>query len=396
MPRKQYILEPEYLAIAKLRNIIFVGPVPKNVGTKTTWRCLAGHEWQASYADVRNGANAKCRICAPIGTAQRLTEQNYVDRGIELGYEYLGPHPGTAQKKTNWRCARGHLRSYSINGLKKCAKCRNLQESDYIALADDLGIKWNGPLPGTSGEKTYWTCKNGHIFYKAYWKLKNTPSCNQCRIDSLAKKCTDLAARKRIILIGKSPRTVAEKTEWKCQRGHIFISSYNILRNGKLEYSGCALCRDDNVTGENNPSWRGGRTSVYENEVYLSKKMVRRRDRHRCQVCGCRKKRNGKILDVHHIIPSRFWSGGRADPRNLVTLCAKHHRQAEWHLRDSIRLLREFLTRKYGYVYVASDLTYDDLFPNLDYLTMRYSSKPLSWLADYPAFLFAKERSPVS
>jgi 5-methylcytosine-specific restriction endonuclease McrA len=49
---------------------------------------------------------------------------------------------------------------------------------------------------------------------------------------------------------------------------------------------------------------------------------VRRRDGNRCRVCGATEK-----LSVHHIVKAR--NGGRDTLDNLVTLCARHHRQAD-------------------------------------------------------------------
>ena len=46
---------------------------------------------------------------------------------------------------------------------------------------------------------------------------------------------------------------------------------------------------------------------------------VRARDGHRCRVCGTTEK-----LSVHHIRP-----GAGDHPSNLITLCRKHHEQAE-------------------------------------------------------------------
>jgi hypothetical protein len=51
------------------------------------------------------------------------------------------------------------------------------------------------------------------------------------------------------------------------------------------------------------------------------RRLVLRRDHHRCQVPGCR---GSKWLEVHHIVPRE--SGGTHDPSNLVTLCGAHHR----------------------------------------------------------------------
>lgn len=54
---------------------------------------------------------------------------------------------------------------------------------------------------------------------------------------------------------------------------------------------------------------------------------AKRRDGHRCVVCGER-----KGISVHHRIPAR--AGGRDVLSNLVTLCARHHREADAKLEN--------------------------------------------------------------
>jgi len=48
---------------------------------------------------------------------------------------------------------------------------------------------------------------------------------------------------------------------------------------------------------------------------------VLRRDKHRCQVPGCR---HATFVDVHHIQPREEGGGHRSE--NLLTLCSAHHR----------------------------------------------------------------------
>jgi hypothetical protein len=51
------------------------------------------------------------------------------------------------------------------------------------------------------------------------------------------------------------------------------------------------------------------------------RRLVMRRDHHRCRVPGCGA---SKWLEVHHIIPRE--AGGTHDPSNLIVLCSAHHR----------------------------------------------------------------------
>jgi hypothetical protein len=51
------------------------------------------------------------------------------------------------------------------------------------------------------------------------------------------------------------------------------------------------------------------------------RRLVLRRDHHRCRVPGCG---GSKWLEIHHIVPRE--AGGGHDPENLIVLCGAHHR----------------------------------------------------------------------
>lgn len=51
----------DYHAVAKRRGFEWLGPEVPNVATKTWWRCSGGHEWETTYAVIRQGHG--CPIC---------------------------------------------------------------------------------------------------------------------------------------------------------------------------------------------------------------------------------------------------------------------------------------------------------------------------------------------
>lgn len=56
---------------------------------------------------------------------------------------------------------------------------------------------------------------------------------------------------------------------------------------------------------------------------------IRQRDNFLCQVCLKENIFNYQDLQVHHIIPLEQDYDKRLDNDNLITLCSKHHKQAE-------------------------------------------------------------------
>ena len=75
--------------------------------------------------------------------------------------------------------------------------------------------------------------------------------------------------------------------------------------------------------GENNPAWKGGRN----NRGAFWKQRARERDGYQCQFRGCPAHGEGKHIHAHHRIPRS--AGGEDCLSNLITLCAKHHREIE-------------------------------------------------------------------
>jgi len=84
--------------------------------------------------------------------------------------------------------------------------------------------------------------------------------------------------------------------------------------------------RTENIVGKNSPQWKGGVSGPRGMHAWKkARKDALERDNYQC--AQCRKKSDGRNLDVHHIIPVDFFD----DPldahvlKNLVTMCRKCH-----------------------------------------------------------------------
>lgn len=84
-----------------------------------------------------------------------------------------------------------------------------------------------------------------------------------------------------------------------------------------------------NWTGNANPAWSGGKLLYYGANWKRQQREARRRDRHECQFCGVSESGLRRALDVHHIIPFRFYGVERYREANrlanLVSLCDSCH-----------------------------------------------------------------------
>jgi hypothetical protein len=85
-------------------------------------------------------------------------------------------------------------------------------------------------------------------------------------------------------------------------------------------------------TGKNNPAWSGGKYLYYGANWIKIQKYIRKRENHKCKNCNKKEKDLRRFLDIHHIVPFRFFSGNykKANKEsNLVALCENCHKKAE-------------------------------------------------------------------
>lgn len=83
---------------------------------------------------------------------------------------------------------------------------------------------------------------------------------------------------------------------------------------------------------ENSPSWKGGWTPHGKGWAII-RTAVRDEQKHRCKDCRRSEKTLGRQLDVHHIIPARFFSTDEeaSARKNLIGLCHQCHMKRERH-----------------------------------------------------------------
>jgi 5-methylcytosine-specific restriction endonuclease McrA len=90
------------------------------------------------------------------------------------------------------------------------------------------------------------------------------------------------------------------------------------------------------IRGENHSWYTVGTTEKeYGRNWKEQAQKARKRDRHTCQVCGCKRTKDGRKLSVHHITPRRnFKTLEELEEKgnaliNLITLCQSCHAKVE-------------------------------------------------------------------
>lgn len=93
------------------------------------------------------------------------------------------------------------------------------------------------------------------------------------------------------------------------------------------------------VAGSKNYRWKGGYKPYYGANWRYQRKKAWERDGYKCQTCGKERDKNGRVPDVHHIIPfsefgiKRYREANSLD--NLITLCMSCHCTTE-HRREKL------------------------------------------------------------
>jgi hypothetical protein len=235
----------DYHALAATRSFQWVdGEVPPLASHKTTWRCVKGHTWEASYSAIRAGNS--CPYCS---NHIPKSQDDYHRLAHSRNFQWVGEVPPfTTHTKTPWQCPVGHLWNstfQSIQGGSGCPHCAGLAPKtaqDYHNLAAERGFQWIGSeSPVNNHTKTLWQCSKDHTWQAVYRDIYSGRGCPYCagKAPKTDGGYHSLAAQRGFQWVGDVlPDTTFIKTKWRCGEGHTWESRYNDLSNG----SGCPYC----------------------------------------------------------------------------------------------------------------------------------------------------------
>ncbi len=228
----------DYHTLAQSRGFTWLGPKVPSVETRTTWRCEQGHEWEACYRNIWQGAG--CHVCT--NWQGYKTPANYHALAQSRGFKWLGPEVSSVDHKTGWQCTVGHRwqTKYTVIQRHGCPDCyrasRRKQPVDYHNLARSRGFKWLGPTVNRVCDKTAWRCGQGHEWQTSYQVIRDGGGCTICYQEARRKQPADyhtLAQQGGFKWLGPFPKNSTYKTTWQCSQGHEWQTSYQAIRQGK-------------------------------------------------------------------------------------------------------------------------------------------------------------------
>ena len=237
----------DYHGLARSRGFDWLGPYTGRVLKNTTWRCGAGHEWEAPYATLQQGHG--CPRCARVVP---MSDEDYRSLAQAAGIAWSGPAVATTKTPTGWRCDEGHSWRASFNSVHNGSRCPTCWEArrghdrrhgaeQYQQQALASGVTWVGPLPESAVDKTTWRCPARHEWRASYNSLASMGSgCPVC--SGNARKVPEDYARAAadigMELLGEAPASGALPARWRCRCGHEWHAPLSRLLRGH----GCPQC----------------------------------------------------------------------------------------------------------------------------------------------------------
>ena len=184
-----------------------------NSGKKVWWRCVKGHEWQATI-DSRNRGNG-CPYCSGRCATKGKNDIQTVNPTLAKEWNYeknngLTPEDvmPNSSKKIWWKCSKGHEWLTTVanrsngNGCPYCAGQKVLKGyNDLQTVNPTLAKEWNyeknnGLTPAdvmpNSKEKVWWKCSNGHEWQAVLYSRNNGTGCPYCAGKKVLKGYNDL------------------------------------------------------------------------------------------------------------------------------------------------------------------------------------------------------------
>jgi hypothetical protein len=222
--------------------------LPLNRKTKTSWQCPEGHIWQSSYNNVVRGG-ASCPKC-PFKL--RKTKQDYLDAHDITGIKWVGDTlPKDVNTKTKWQCPLGHIWTasygqivYSRSGCSHCPKPSTKTIEDYHRIRGKGGAHWIGTeLPRNVTYHTEWQCNQGHVWRTSYKAIVLQGSGCQICYGPDVKTPGDyhqLALSRDFHWIGPEVSNTRTPTGWECKYGHQWKAAYSNVQGG----TGCPTCNE--------------------------------------------------------------------------------------------------------------------------------------------------------
>ena len=210
----------EWVGLDENENPIEIDEVARASNKKVQWKCKEGHTWLATIA---NRINSKygCPYCAGKKVSDKNSLRTWCQTNGELGEQLLQEWTGlyenndkvettdisyASNKKVQWKCAEEHVwtatilnRTFSKSSCPYCAGkkvsdknslrtwCQDNGEFGQQLLSEWVGLDENNnqieidEVSYASNKKVQWKCRRGHTWITAiYSRTSQKAGCTHC------------------------------------------------------------------------------------------------------------------------------------------------------------------------------------------------------------------------
>lgn len=242
---------------------------------KVWWKCIRGHEWQATIKSRVEGRG--CPICM---NRKILPQENSLAvTDPQVAAEWYQPKNGSltpwdvvagSRRKVWWKCAHGHIwqaiivsRAHSGAGCPVCTGRKVVPgENDLASHYPEIAAEWdtekNKPLTPDqvsvySNRRVWWKCALGHEWKTAvYTRTHAASGCPYCSgrlvlagFNDLATLVPEVAAQWHPTLNGDlTPQMVTpgskKRAWWICPEGHVWRAIIGSRAGARR--CGCPVC----------------------------------------------------------------------------------------------------------------------------------------------------------
>lgn len=251
--------------------------VTAHSGIKVWWKCIKGHEWQATIDSRSNGYG--CPYCAGQKAISGVNDLQTVNPALALEWNYeknVGITPcdiaANSHKTVWWKCSEGHEWQAKIDNRNKgrsCPYCSGQKVlkgyNDLQTINPTLASEWNyiknGDLKpefftANSGDKVWWKCGEGHEWQATIGNRNSGTGCPYCAGQKVLSGFNDLQTvnptvsrewsyERNNVLTPKDIVPFSDKIVWwKCSKGHEWKAAVKDRSRG----TGCPVCASERHT----------------------------------------------------------------------------------------------------------------------------------------------------
>jgi len=251
------------LEIADLRRIArnrggkLLSTIYVNGREPLSWRCFAGHVWQAPASAVKQRgfySGSWCPLCPRRmkGKPALLSIEEMREIAEQRGGKCLSSAYVNGQTKLKWRCAEGHEWEAKPAFVKLgawCPACSGRQKLSLETLRGEA-VERGGRLISTeylgSHSPLRWECAEGHQWDAAASKVRSGTWCPYCagKARLTIEEMRELARSRGGECLSKRYINLAAPLKWRCAEGHVWKAAPRIIKPCAYEERGswCPTC----------------------------------------------------------------------------------------------------------------------------------------------------------